>query len=236
MPNPNLELLELAAERLRPLLSEIVFVGGCATGLLVDDPGAAPVRGTYDVDVIAEIVSYAEYAQFSERLRTLGFAEDASEGAPLCRWRYGALMLDVMPLDAAILGFSNRWYREALRTATPIRLPHGLTIRVVTAPCFLGTKLEAFRGRGKKDYLASYDLEDFVAVVDGRSWLRAEVEAASPELQVYLGETVRALLREPHFIDALPGYLLPDAGSQARMEQLATKLRLLGAFGQTEKD
>ena len=64
MPNPNLELLELAAERLRPLLSEIVFVGGCATGLLVDDPGAAPVRGTYDVDVIAEIVSYAEYAQF----------------------------------------------------------------------------------------------------------------------------------------------------------------------------
>jgi hypothetical protein len=37
MPNPNLELLELAAERLRPLLSEIVFVGGCATGLLIND-------------------------------------------------------------------------------------------------------------------------------------------------------------------------------------------------------
>jgi len=48
MPNPNLELLELAAERLRRLLPEIVFVGGCATGLLIDDPGAAPVRGTYD--------------------------------------------------------------------------------------------------------------------------------------------------------------------------------------------
>jgi hypothetical protein len=61
MPNPNLELLELAAKQLRPLLSEIVFVGGCATGLLVDDPAAAPVRGTYDVDVIAEIGSYAEY-------------------------------------------------------------------------------------------------------------------------------------------------------------------------------
>ena len=48
MPNPNLELLELAAERLRQLLPEIVFVGGCATGLLIDDPAAAPVRGTYD--------------------------------------------------------------------------------------------------------------------------------------------------------------------------------------------
>jgi hypothetical protein len=37
MPSPNLELLELAAERLRQLLPEIVFVGGCATGLLIDD-------------------------------------------------------------------------------------------------------------------------------------------------------------------------------------------------------
>jgi hypothetical protein len=59
----------MAAERLRRLLSEIVLVGGCATGLLIDDPGAAPVRGTYDVDVIAKIGSYAEYTVFSERLR-----------------------------------------------------------------------------------------------------------------------------------------------------------------------
>jgi hypothetical protein len=86
MPNPNLELLELAAERLRRLLPEIVFVGGCATGLLIDDPAAAPVRGTYDVDIIAEIGSYAEYTVFSDRLRVLGFKEDSREGAPLCRW------------------------------------------------------------------------------------------------------------------------------------------------------
>ncbi len=115
MTSPNLELLEIAAESLRPLLPEIVFVGGCATGLLVTDPGAAPVRRTYDVDVIAEIGSYAEYTIFSERLRALGFQEDASEGAPLCRWQYQGLLLDVMPLDAKILGFSNRWYADALR-------------------------------------------------------------------------------------------------------------------------
>lgn len=58
MPHPNLELLKLTAEKLRPLLPEIVFVGGCATGLLATDPGSAPVRATYDVDVIAEIGSY----------------------------------------------------------------------------------------------------------------------------------------------------------------------------------
>ena len=73
----------------------VVFVGGCATGLLIDDPAAAPKRRTYDVDVIAEIGSYAEYTVFSERLRALGFKENSREGAPLCRWTHGALTLDV---------------------------------------------------------------------------------------------------------------------------------------------
>jgi hypothetical protein len=34
------------------------------------------VRPTFDVDVIAEITSYADYATFSVRLRALGFRED----------------------------------------------------------------------------------------------------------------------------------------------------------------
>ena len=227
MQNPNLELLELAAERLRQLLPEIVFVGGCATGLLIDDPGAAPVRGTYDVDVIAEIGSYAEYTVFSERLRALGFKEDSREGAPLCRWIHGALTLDVMPLDPQVLGFSNRWYPDALRTAGHVELPGGLGIRAINAPYFLGTKLEAFRGRGKRDYLASHDLEDFIAVVDGRSSLMPEVEMTSPALKIYISDAVQTLLVESRFLDALPGYLLPDDASQARIGQLLAKLRRL---------
>jgi hypothetical protein len=79
MDFPNLDLLESAAEKLRPLLPEIVFVGGCATGLLITDPGAAPVRQTYDVDVISEIVSYADYAVFSERLRALASQRTAEK-------------------------------------------------------------------------------------------------------------------------------------------------------------
>jgi hypothetical protein len=73
------------------------------------------VRGTYDVDVITEIASYADYVIFSERLRELGFEEESREGAPLCRWQHGDLVLDVMSLDAKILGFSNRWYAEPCR-------------------------------------------------------------------------------------------------------------------------
>src|SRR6266536_3918549 len=87
MANPNLELLKIAARLLRPLLDELVFVGGCTTGLLITDEAAGDVRPTFDVDAIAEITSYAEYTAFSERLRKLGFSEDSSKGAPICRWR-----------------------------------------------------------------------------------------------------------------------------------------------------
>jgi hypothetical protein len=86
MPNRNLALLTHAARLLTPLLNELVFVGGSTTSLLITDRAAAEVRPTYDVDAIAEITSYAAYADFSERLRKLGFREDASEGAPICRW------------------------------------------------------------------------------------------------------------------------------------------------------
>jgi hypothetical protein len=160
----------------------------------------------------------------------LGFDEDTREGAPICRWTHGSLILDVMPLDAQVLGFSNRWYPDVLRTAGRVQLPSGLVIRAINAPYFLGTKLEAFRGRGKRDYLASHDLEDFVTVVDGRSSLVTELEGASPELKTYVADSVRMLLAESRFLDALPGYLLPDEASQARIGQLMAKLRRLEAI------
>jgi hypothetical protein len=76
MANPNVQLLTDAAKLLEPILGELVFVGGCATALLITDQAAADVRPTFDVDAIAEITSYAGYIEFSDRLRKLGFQED----------------------------------------------------------------------------------------------------------------------------------------------------------------
>src|ERR1700732_4123224 len=84
MATPNFQPLVDAAKLLKPILGELVFVGGCTTALLITDKAAADVRPTYDVDAIAEITSYAGYAEFSDRLKSLGFSEDTSEGAPLC--------------------------------------------------------------------------------------------------------------------------------------------------------
>ncbi len=39
--DPNLPRLLDMAREIRPLLDEVVFLGGCVTGLLITDPGAA---------------------------------------------------------------------------------------------------------------------------------------------------------------------------------------------------
>jgi hypothetical protein len=128
MRRTNLEQLIVTAELLRPMLNDLVFVGGAVTSLLVTDEGADPPRATFDVDAIAEITSYAEYAAFGERLRALGFSEDASEGAPLCRWVQDDAVLDVMPLDKHIFGFSNRWYQAAMDAAIVEELQADLSV------------------------------------------------------------------------------------------------------------
>lgn len=227
MVNPNLELIRTAARQLSPVLDELVFVGGCATGLLITDEAAAGARPTFDVDAICEVTSYAEYIDFSERLRALGFSEDAGEGAPLCRWRNEATVLDVMPLDERILGFSNRWYTPAMRAAHEHRIADGVHIRVVTAPYFCATKLEAFAGRGGDDYVASHDLEDLLTVIDGRIELTHELRAAREDVRSYVAGTISRMLQTTRFIDALPGHLLPDPASQGRIGILLRRLQVI---------
>jgi hypothetical protein len=197
MRDPNLEQLIAAAEVLRPLLPELVFVGGCITGLLITDEAAGEPRGTIDVDAIAEITSYAQYAEFAVRLRVIGFKEDTSRGAPLCRWIQGRTILDVMPLDERILGFSNRWYKAAMELSVTKRLLRDLEIRVITAPYFIATKLEAFKGRGGGDFLGSHDLEDIVSVRDGREALLSEVRSAPPDLRLFMSHEIGKLLASP---------------------------------------
>lgn len=121
--NPNLEIMEIAVARLGALADEMVFLGGCATGLLITDAVAPPIRATKDVDAIAEVASLIEYHRLSKRLRDVGFSEDQSMDAPICRWQAGGILLDVMPTHSEILGFGNEWYQPAFDAAVPVTLP-----------------------------------------------------------------------------------------------------------------
>ena len=218
MRDPNLQMLEDAVRKLGTFLDEIVFVGGVTLGLLITDKAAAPIRGTTDVDVIAEIVTYADYIAFSERLRLAHFTEDTGLTR---RWHNGALMLDVLALNKEVLGFTNIWYEPALRHAFTATLPGGQTIRVTAAPFFLATKMEAFRGRGRMDFQASHDLEDFVAVIEGRDTLLQEIAASPVALRDYLAEAAKTLLAESRFLDVLPGFVLEGERVPLIQERLA---------------
>ena len=181
--NPNLEVLEIAAKALGPLCDELVFLGGCATALLITDSAAPPVRVTRDVDTLAEVGTAAEYHKLEHRLRQRGFEVDSSKGAPICRWVGHGILLDVMPTDERILGFGNIWYKSAIDSSTPYGLPSGRQIRLMDPVHFLATKLEAFTGRGDNDFVMSHDLEDVVCVLDGRPELEDEIANSTQEVK-----------------------------------------------------
>jgi hypothetical protein len=109
------------------------------------------------------------------------------------------------------------------------QLLRDLEIRAVTAPYFLATKIEAFKGRGRGDFLASHDLEDLSFVIDGRSTIVEEVQTETPLLREYLHAEIAGLLAAPGFVDSLPGYLLPDAASQARLGTVLRRLKAIAS-------
>lgn len=224
--DPNIGTVELAVDALGQLVDELVLVGGCAVGLLITDRGRPPVRQTIDVDLLTEVAPTANYYAFCERLRAQGFREQPTESV-ICRWGKGSLLIDVMPTDGTVIGFTNSWYAEAVRSARPYTLPNGRSIRLLSAPLFLATKLEAFRSRGGGDYM-HHDMEDIVNVVDGRDALVEEIQDASPEAQEFLVDECDALLADPNFVDRISWHLAPHQQDGRRDIVLERMRRIAG--------
>lgn len=199
-------LLELAVDVLGPLVDELVFVGGATIHLWITEETAPPIRATEDVDVICDVATYAAYTVFSERLRETGLREAADEKV-VCRWRHAAtkLIVDVMPTDENILGFTNPWYELGMETAIVRELPSGRSIRAVRPPVVLATKLAAWRGRGQDDLLRSLDAHDIVVLINGRPELLDELTEQSEPLRQYVSSELEALGSDPYF-----DYLIQD--------------------------
>lgn len=222
--DPNLQRVELVARALGELCDELVFVGGCAAGMLCTSVQAPPPRATFDVDLVAEVTALAGYHALETRFAERGFARDMSPDAPICRWRVGEVEVDLMPTDDRILGFSNRWYPVATTTTIPLTLPSGTRIRLISAPAFLATKFEAFATRGGNDIMASHDFEDIINVLDGRPGIETEIADAGGELAAYLAERFRDVLRHPDFENTLPGLVVYDDLYDNRIETVRRRM------------
>lgn len=228
------QMLQTVADALGPeLLRQVAFVGGCTTALLITDAFAREaVRFTEDVDVIVHVLGYGKWQRLLIELRQRGFRESPEDDI-ICRMRLPNaltgrdLIVDFMPDDEAILNFTNRWYRDALHSAADHALPYGTLIRVVTPSYFLATKLEAYRGRGRNDPLTSRDIEDILAVVDGRDSLHAELTQAESALCHYIAQAITALLAHRDF-----AYAVQAAARQqpAREELIFQRLEAITAL------
>jgi len=199
----NIQMLEVVAQALgQELCQEVAFVGGCTTALLLTDEfSREEVRYTDDVDLVVHLTGYAQWQKLVEQLRQKGFKQ-SQQDAVICRMRLGELKVDFMPEDAEtanLLGCNNRWFKDGLANAQWHELPSGCRIRLFTPPYFLGSKLEAYAGRGAQDPLNSQDLEDILNLVNGREELLQEVDASARELRVYLAQALAVLLENNYF-------------------------------------
>lgn len=195
-----IEMIDVVAQSLGDdLLEKVVFVGGCTTALLVDDVVTLQhIRSTEDVDMIVDVLSKSEYQDLCQKLRQRGFKESVEDDV-ICRWRLGSMIVDVMPTDQEILGFSNIWYPEAVEFAKSYQLPSNRIIRVVSPTYFLATKIEAFAGRGNNDFLASQDIEDILSLIDGCSSLIADLHAANKKVKSAIAAAIQTFLNESDF-------------------------------------
>ena len=205
-------MLSLAARGLGPLKDEVVFVGGATIELYLAGRSALNVRATDDVDCVIEVAARTGYHKLEEKLRDLGFRHPVDEKAPICRWEYRGIYVDMMPLAGDVLGFSNRWYPEGFEHSGPATLPDGQKIRIFSLSYLIASKLEAFKGRGRDDFMGSSDMEDIVTVIDGAEDFQKQIEKAPKSVRRYLQDSFRELLADGRFLDSLEGHLPPAAG------------------------
>jgi hypothetical protein len=98
---------------------------------------------------------------------------------------------------------------------------------MITAPYFLATKLEAFSDGRRGDIFASHDIEDIVAVIDGRMTIVDEVLSAPSSVADYLRDAFRRLFADRDFADAVAGHLPGDSASQARLPLVLARVRAI---------
>lgn len=198
MQNHSINIIRIKAvnNALGELRDKVVFVGG-ATVSLYSDRMSVEVRETNDVDILIELYSRTEYAALEDKLRKIGFKNDIYSKF-VGRFTIPGVIVDVMPTDETILGFSNKWYSEGFKAAVNYRINEYHTVKIFPAPYFLASKLEAFKNRGKNEGRTSDDFEDIVFVLENRDSIWSEINEAEKSLKQYLYNEFRAMLKNPH--------------------------------------
>ncbi len=112
-----------------------------------------------------------------------------------------------MAAEDGPLGPAKRWYKigfENLWTATA----KNQEIKILSAPCYLATKFEAFNSRGK-DYRSSHDMEDIIYVLDNRINIVSEIEKDDKRVALFIIEQLKAVIQKGLLKEVLMAHIHP---------------------------
>ncbi len=202
----NIAVVAEVAAALKPIKEEIVFVGGAVISLYTDDPAADEIRPTQDVDMTINIVNLRRWVELQEELASLGFYPDPN-GHAICSYKYNNIPVDIMSIEDGSMGPSNRWYKVGLDDLWSVNAKDQ-EVKILSAPCFLATKFEAFNGRGV-DYRTSHDIEDIVYVLDNRTSIVEEIEMAKESVKSFLVEELEKLVTKGLLEEVLNSHIHP---------------------------
>lgn len=194
----NTERILKIATALDELNDRVVYVGGAVVDMYADDSAKTEIRPTMDVDCVIHLTSRKEYWEFENELRKKGFENDITDGAPICRWIYRGETIDIMPDNPDLLGFSNKWYSQGMKTKKRHTLSNGKGIYIFDDAFFLATKIEAIKGRGGEDWRMSHDFEDAVYLLNYSTTLLSKIQEAPQDLRMYLSDEFSKMLQRPN--------------------------------------
>ncbi len=215
MPSTNITMLQTVANGLGDLKDEMVFVGGSVAELYVSNPAASDIRPTLDVDCVVELSSKIAHAKLEEQLRAKKFTHDTTQGAPMCRFIYKDILVDVMPTDSNVLGFTNVWYVEGVDNKISKTLPDGTEVFVFRPEYYVASKFEAHKGRGGNDLRQSHDFEDIIYIFDNCPDILDNISNANDTVKAYLMEECQNLLEDEGLTEGIESALPYGSGEES---------------------
>ena len=199
MSNINLIRIKAVYNALEDLQNKVVFVGGAIVSLYAKSK-KFEIRPTDDIDVIVEILNYKERMELEEKLRSIGFQHDIYSSI-ICRYKIKGIIVDIMPTDDESIGFKNKWYSAGYKNAIDHKIDQRVTIKILNAPYFIATKIEAYKGRGKNDGRTSKDFEDIIFILENRNNIWSEMKESEAELREYLKQEFQTFNNNPNIFE-----------------------------------
>lgn len=202
----NIAVVAEVAAALKDIKHHMVFVGGAVVSLYTDDPAADEIRPTQDIDMTLNVVNLSHWQRVQERLGALGFHPDPF-GHAICSYRYKDIPVDIMATEDGLLGPTNRWYKIGFNNLWTAKAKDQ-EVKILSAPCYLATKFEAFNCRGS-DYRTSHDMEDIIYVLDNRMGIVEEIAKDDSRIAHFIQEQIQNITNRGMMQEVLVAHIHP---------------------------